>query len=65
MEAELLIRKPESAMVLQTHTCNADDAEIALSGFSPKIVMCVMHLIAGVAAAFVAIAGLAVYFALA
>jgi len=52
-------------VIHQTHTCNADDAEISSTGFSPKIVMCVMHLIIGVAAGFIAIGGVAAYLALA
>jgi len=52
-------------MTSPPHTCNADDAEIHGSGFSPKVVMCVMHLIIGVAAGLTAIVGVAIYFALA
>jgi hypothetical protein len=52
-------------VINHTHNCNADDVEIRDSGFSPKIVMCVMHLILGVALGLVAIAGVGVYLALA
>jgi hypothetical protein len=52
-------------VIHHTHTCNADDAEISETGFSPKIVKCVMHLIIGIAAGFIAIGGVAIYLALA
>lgn len=52
-------------MINQTHTCNADDADIADAGFSLKVVMCVMHLILGVALGLIAIAGAGLYLALA
>jgi len=52
-------------MTMATHSCNGDDTQIAASGFSPRVFMCVIHLVVGVVAAFVAIGGVAIYLAVA
>jgi len=46
-------------MIGQTHACSAEDVEANRD--KPVVLLCVAHLIAGVAAAFVAIIALAVF----
>jgi hypothetical protein len=52
-------------MATATHNCNGDDTRIAAQGFSPRIFMCVIHLVIGVVAALAAIGGVAIYLAVA
>jgi hypothetical protein len=46
-------------MINNTHACSAEDIDANRS--KPVVLLCVAHLIAGVAAAFVAIVALAVF----
>jgi hypothetical protein len=46
-------------MISNTHACSAEDIEANRD--RPVVLLCVAHLIAGVAAAFVAIVALAVF----
>lgn len=50
-------------MTERLHDCSAGDLESSAFGPGGRAAMCVFHLIAGIAVAFVAIAGVAVYLA--